>query len=296
MKPSRIRSEGAAHGGASRRRGPRRACGRTRHRPGSRGCGSRTAITSRSRAGRGPSTMMRSDIATASGIEWVTMMMALSRVRAGMPDRQQLLVQGLAGELVERPERLVQQQDIRDPTSACGQARRAAACRRKAGADRRRRNPTRPTMRNRSIAERAFEPAHLAGSCASRSPPAIARSPAWSATAAAAASGTSGRPASAAAGPGAPARRSSACTPGDRHQAGDRLAGCSTCRIRSDPAGRRIRRCRWRATRRRRPRPRRTGCRTSSATDQPHRPAIGHGVRSTGSILACMFTRAARRW
>ena len=57
--------------------------------------------------------------------------------RAGLlPDLQQLLVQPVARDLVERAERLVHQQQPRPPRPARGRSPRAGACRRTARADR----------------------------------------------------------------------------------------------------------------------------------------------------------------
>ena len=66
-------------------------------------------MTSVTRPGRGDITTMRVERNTASGIEWVTKAMVLLGPR---PQLQQLLVQPVADDLVERAERLVHQQDV----------------------------------------------------------------------------------------------------------------------------------------------------------------------------------------
>ena len=78
------------------------------------------------RPGRGDITTTRVDRNTASAIEWVTNMTV---VAGALPDLEQLEVHPLAGHLVERPERLVHQQDRRVERRAPGRSRRAAACR-----------------------------------------------------------------------------------------------------------------------------------------------------------------------
>ena len=68
------------------------------------------SITSMMRPGRALMTTMRVESNTASSIEWVTKMTVL---RGLLPEPQQLLVQAVAGDLVERAERLVHQQQLR---------------------------------------------------------------------------------------------------------------------------------------------------------------------------------------
>ena len=77
---------------------------------GSRGRGSSIGSSSFTRPGRAPSTSTRSERNTASGELWVTNRIV---VPGRLPDAQQLLVHVLAGDLVERAERLVHQQDLR---------------------------------------------------------------------------------------------------------------------------------------------------------------------------------------
>ena len=62
------------------------------------------------RPGRGDITTIRVDRNTASGIEWVTKTTVLPVSR---PQPQQLLVELVAHDLVERAERLVHQQQLR---------------------------------------------------------------------------------------------------------------------------------------------------------------------------------------
>ena len=66
-------------------------------------------MTSWIRPGRGDITTIRVDRNTASGIEWVTNSTVLPRL---VPQPQQLLVEHVADDLVERAERLVHQQQI----------------------------------------------------------------------------------------------------------------------------------------------------------------------------------------
>ena len=68
------------------------------------------SMTSWMRPGRGDMTTMRVERNTASGIEWVTKITVFSRLR---PELQQLLVQMVADDLVERAERLVHQEQRR---------------------------------------------------------------------------------------------------------------------------------------------------------------------------------------
>ncbi len=89
-----------------------RDVGERRASRGCRACGrpaGRTRSTSTMRPGRGDITTMRVERNTASGIEWVTKTTVLLRA---LPEPQQLLVQLVAGDLVERAERLVHQQEL----------------------------------------------------------------------------------------------------------------------------------------------------------------------------------------
>ena len=72
--------------------------------------GKSQSITSMMRPGRGDITTIRVDRNTASGIEWVTKTTVLPVLR---PQPQQLLVELVADDLVERAERLVHQQQLR---------------------------------------------------------------------------------------------------------------------------------------------------------------------------------------
>ena len=67
-------------------------------------------MTSMIRPGRGDITTIRVERNTASGIEWVTKTTVLPVVA---PELQQLLVELVAHDLVERAERLVHQQQLR---------------------------------------------------------------------------------------------------------------------------------------------------------------------------------------
>ena len=67
------------------------------------------SMTSRMRPGRGDITTIAVDRNTASGIEWVTKTTVLP---VCVPQPQQLLVEVVAGDLVERAERLVHQQQM----------------------------------------------------------------------------------------------------------------------------------------------------------------------------------------
>ena len=66
-------------------------------------------MTSLTRPGRGDITTMRVDRNTASGIEWVTKTIVLP---VCVPEPQQLLVELVADDLVERAEGLVHQQQV----------------------------------------------------------------------------------------------------------------------------------------------------------------------------------------
>ncbi len=63
------------------------------------------------RPGRDVITMTRCDRYTDSNTEWVTKMTVLLQLA---PQREQIVVEPEARDLVERGERLVHQQDIRD--------------------------------------------------------------------------------------------------------------------------------------------------------------------------------------
>ena len=76
--------------------------------------------------GRGDRTTTRSATRIASGMLWVTMH---DRRRGAVPEAQQLEVEALAGERVERAERLVEEEDRRARARAPGRARRAGASR-----------------------------------------------------------------------------------------------------------------------------------------------------------------------
>ena len=60
---------------------------------------------------------------TASGIEWVTIITVARRVSPLPTNAQQLLVENVAGELIERAERLVEQQKIGVAHQGPGQRR-----------------------------------------------------------------------------------------------------------------------------------------------------------------------------
>ena len=75
-----------------------------------RGWGRSTSTTRAIRPGRGDITTTRVERNTASGMEWVTNTMV---VAGAPPDLHQLEVHPLARHLVERPERLVHQQQLR---------------------------------------------------------------------------------------------------------------------------------------------------------------------------------------
>ena len=85
------------------------------------------------------------------------------RERAPAPELRDLAVQPVAGDLVERAERLVHQQQVRTRSRARGRSRRASACRPKARADsaartaraRRARAPRRPPGRRSARSARA---------------------------------------------------------------------------------------------------------------------------------------------
>ena len=77
---------------------------------GVRGRGSTTGTRSRTRPGRGVMTATRSARNTASAIEWVTSRVVIGALR---PDPLELDVEALTGHLVERSERLVEQQHVR---------------------------------------------------------------------------------------------------------------------------------------------------------------------------------------
>ena len=94
-----------------------------------RACGRRAASTrspSTMRPGRGDITTMRVDRNTASGIECVTK----TTVRfSRSPQLQQLLVEAVARDLVERAEGLVHHQQLAARSRARARSTRAAACR-----------------------------------------------------------------------------------------------------------------------------------------------------------------------
>ena len=90
----------------------------------SRGRGMSTSTTSATRPGRAESTTTRSERNTASAIECVTNRLVLrsGQMRSSSPCRRRVY-------LVERPERLVHQQDLRVDRQRPSETRRAAACR-----------------------------------------------------------------------------------------------------------------------------------------------------------------------
>ena len=75
-----------------------------------RGRGRSTAMSATTRPGRGDSTMTRSATRIASGMLWVTMTIV---VAGRSQRREQLEVEALAGQRVERAERLVEEQHLR---------------------------------------------------------------------------------------------------------------------------------------------------------------------------------------
>ena len=74
-----------------------------------RGRGRSTAMSATTRPGRGDRTTTRSATRIASGMLWVTITIV---VAGAFPEAQQLQVEPLAGQGVERAERLVEQQDL----------------------------------------------------------------------------------------------------------------------------------------------------------------------------------------
>ena len=131
-----------------------------------RGWGSVTRISLRMRPGLLPNTRMRSHISTASSMLCVTRIDALDGHAAFGPQIQEVGAQGFGRQHIERRERLVHQQNIRDARPARAQSRRAGACRRRARADRR--------IRSRRDRSGRWPPASACGSrpcgmrCASR--------------------------------------------------------------------------------------------------------------------------------
>ena len=75
---------------------------------------------------------MRSHISTASSMLCVTIRIDVIGMLAFAPQIEQVGAQRLGREHVERRERLVHQQDVRDARRARGRSRRAGACRRRA--------------------------------------------------------------------------------------------------------------------------------------------------------------------
>ena len=102
------RSSAAPHHGANAADDCRTASASS----GARGCGQRTATSSTSRAGRLDSTMTRSDMVTASGNRMGDHEHGAEPRLLALPDADQLLVEHVAGELIERAERLIEQQHV----------------------------------------------------------------------------------------------------------------------------------------------------------------------------------------
>ena len=125
----------------------------------SRGRGRSMRMSLSIRPGPALITSTRSASSTASSTECVTKIDGHAGAR---PDLQKLVLELLARQRIERAERLVHQQDARRCWRARGRSRRAASCRRRAGADSGRRNARgRPARRTR----RAISSTSSRGSC-----------------------------------------------------------------------------------------------------------------------------------